>query len=244
MEPVLLFRKSLASKYELRFAEKYFRVEESRVLCANTLVIGRYAAYPFYDEVDRDLRHIGSRLINTVAEHQWISTFDYYRALKEFTPETWDDDNIHTCLHRGPFVVKGKLSSKKHHWQTQMFAETKPQALALGTRLKEDSDIREQGVVYRQYIPLKTYEKGHNGLPYTNEWRFFFLGDRLLSYGYYWSLADCVLQAELKPAALELAEHIAKIAAQHTTLYTLDIAETATGEWILIEINDCQMEVH
>ena len=43
MEPVLLFRNELASKYELQHAAKYFSIEESRVRCANRLVIGRYS---------------------------------------------------------------------------------------------------------------------------------------------------------------------------------------------------------
>jgi hypothetical protein len=37
-----------------------------------------------------------------------------------------------------------------------MFARTKQEALKLGERLKEDSEIKEQGIVYRRFIPLKT----------------------------------------------------------------------------------------
>lgn len=241
MEPVLLFRKEFASKYELRHAEKYFRIEESRVCCRDALVVGRYSTLPFYHELDRDLRILGSRLVNSVEEHKWITSFAYYEALKQFTPETWDDSNIHTCTHEGPFVVKGKMSSKKQRWDTQMFAESKRKAIALADKLKEDSEIREQGVVYRKFVPLKTYEVGVHGLPHTNEWRFFFLRDRLLSYGYYWSLADCVAEAELNPAGHRLAQKLADIVANYATFYTLDVAETNSGDWILIEINDGQM---
>jgi hypothetical protein len=240
MNPVLLFRKELATRYELRFAEKYLPIEESRMNCRDRLVIGRYSVLPFYNELDRDLRLIGSRLINSLDEHRWITSFDYYRELKEFTPETWDDETIPFCTHTGPFVVKGKMSSKKHEWKTHMFAATKHAAIDLAARLKEDHEIRDQGVVYRRYIPLKTYEIGRNGLPYANEWRFFYLKDRLLSYGYYWSMADCVGKAELKPEALLLAENVARIAANFTTFFTMDLAETVDGEWILIELNDGQ----
>jgi len=237
MTSPLLFRKEIATRYELEFAAKYFPIEESRMNCRDRLVIGRYSVLPFYNELERDLRLIGSRLINSLDEHRWITTFDYYRELKPFTPETWDDGNIQLCRHEGPFVVKGKMSSKKHHWKTHMFAATRDDAIDLAARLKE---IREQGVVYRRFVPLKTYEIGHNGLPYTNEWRFFFLKDRLLSYGYYWSMADTVSQAEFSPRALELANEIAGIASRFTTLFTMDLAETAEGDWILIELNDGQ----
>ncbi|MCE9555516.1 MAG: ATP-grasp domain-containing protein [Planctomycetes bacterium] len=241
MNPVLLFRKSYASKYELLHAEKYFRVEESRMSCQNSLVIGRYSVLPFYEELERDLSLIGSRLINSLAEHRWITSFAYYREMQGHTPETWDDENIHACVHPGPFVVKGKMSSKKHHWNTHMFAETKREALELAGRLKMDADIREQGVVYRKYVPLKTLEVGVHGLRHTNEWRFYCYQDCVLSYGYYWSAANCWEQAVLKPEGLQLAHKLARMAADFATFFTLDIAETEEGDWILIEINDAQM---
>ncbi len=243
MESLLLVRSRHMSKYERQIAGRYFRMEESRLACHDRLVVGRYSVLPYYEELDRDLRLIGSRLINTVAEHAWISSFDYYREVKDFTPETWDDESIHLCQHAGPFVVKGKRSSKKWQWKTHMFAETKPAALALGQRLKEDSEISEQGVVYRKYVPLKTFEVGRNDLPYTNEWRFFFFKTTLLSVGYYWSIGDCLQQAAMTDECLAMAGRIAEIAARFTTFFTLDLAETEQGEWILIEINDGQMAV-
>lgn len=243
MNPLMLFRKEYASKYELRHAAKHFRIEESRMRCSRSLVVGRYSVLPFYNELERDLRINGSRLVNTSDEHKWITSFDYYSDMRGYTPETWNDDNIFTCSHGGPFVVKGKMSSKKHDWQSMMYAKTKEQALALAKRLKTDSEISEQGVVYRKYVPLKTFEVGVNGLPHTNEWRFFYLKEQCLSYGYYWSLADCLDDAKLKPEGLALADKLAAIAAKQTSFFTLDIAETEDGDWILIEINDGQMAV-
>jgi hypothetical protein len=124
-----------------------------------------------------------------------------------------------------------------------MFAESKDAALKLGERLKEDSDLADQGIVYRRFVPLKTFEIGRNGLPYTNEWRLFYLGTALLDAGYYWSVGDCVSQATIGEAGLRLAQHIAEIVARFATFYTLDLAETESGDWILIEINDAQMAV-
>lgn len=243
MKPLLLVRNQYMSKYEHQFASKHFQVEESRMACKNNLVVGRYSVLPFYEELDRDLRMVGSKLINDYDEHRWIATFDYYQEVKPFTPETWNDDNIHLCQHPGPFVVKGKLSSKKWNWKSSMFAETKQDALELAERLKEDSEISEQGVVYRRYVPLKTFEIGRNGLPFTNEWRLFYFKTKLLSAGYYWSLGDCHRQAEIRHECLALADKIALIVSRFTTFYTLDMAETDDGDWILIEINDGQMAV-
>ena len=241
LNPLLLVRPEHMSKYERQFAAKHFQIEESRMLCQNSLVVGRYSVLPCYEELDRDLRLIGSRLVNTVDEHDWISTFAYYQEVKGFTPETWDESNIHLCNHEGEFVVKGKRSSKKWDWKTRMFAESKAAALKLGERLKEDSDIAEQGIVYRRFVPLKTFEIGRNELPYTNEWRLFYLGTSLLEAGYYWSVGDCISQATISPDCLRLAQHLADIVARFATFYTLDLAETQAGDWILIEINDAQM---
>jgi hypothetical protein len=243
MNPLLLARSEHMSKYERQFAAKHFPIEESRMLCHGKLVVGRYSVLPFYEELERDLRLIGSRLVNSAEQHRWISTFDYYQEVKDFTPETWDESNIHLCDHNGQFVVKGKRSSKKWDWKTRMFAESKEAALKLGERLKEDSDIAEQGIVYRRFVPLKTFEVGRNGLPYTNEWRLFYLGTTLLDAGYYWSVGDCVSQATISEAALKLAQQIAEIVARFSTFYTLDLAETDSGDWILIEVNDAQMAV-
>jgi len=136
MEPILLVRRELMSKYEYQHAAKHFRIEESRVLCRDALVIGRYCVLPHYQELARDLELMGSRLVNSYEQHRWVASFDYYQQLAEFTPETWDDENIHQCQFSGPFVVKGRMKSRKWQWNSLMFAPTKRDALRIGQRLK------------------------------------------------------------------------------------------------------------
>jgi hypothetical protein len=81
---------------------------------------------------------------------------------------------------------------------------------------------------------------GLNGLPFTNEFRFFFLREQCLSYGYYWSSADDLSLGRVSPDAIALAHRIAKIVAEHVAFFVLDLAETEDGDWILIEVNDGQ----
>jgi hypothetical protein len=243
MEPVLLVRRELMSNYEYQFAIKHFPVEESRVRCAERLVIGRYSVLPLYGELERDLKLLGSRMINTFEQHRWISAFEYYRDLQAFTPESWDDENIFQCRHPGPFVVKGKTKSRKWQWKTHMFAPTKSEALQLGQRLKDDAEIGEQGVVYRRYVPLRTFGHGKDGLPFTNEWRFFYYREQRLSYAYYWPGSDYLDRASIPAEAIALADRIAAITSRFVNFFTLDLAETETGEWILIEVNDGQASV-
>jgi hypothetical protein len=242
-EPVLLVRRELMSNYEFQFATRHFRVEESRVLCRDALVIGRYSVLPHYQELERDLALLGSRLVNTWEQHHWVASFAYYEAVREFTPESWTEENIHECQHPGPFVVKGKMKSRKWQWKSLMFAPTKRDALRLGERLKDDAEIGEQGIVYRRYVPLRSFGAGKDGLPQTNEWRFFYLGTRRLSYAYYWSGSDFLDRAAIPGDAVMLADQIAAIVANFVPFFVLDLAETEAGQWILIEVNDGQQSV-
>lgn len=240
MKPILLVRPRYLTRYERQFVERYFDVTDSRVLCRDRLVVGRYSILPFYDELEADLANLGSTLVNSGAMHRWIAEFSWYEQLKEHTPETWTEETFPQCRWPGPFVVRGRQNSKKWNWNTHMFALDKASAVNVAERLKEDSDIREQGVVFRRYVPLRTFEVLRNDLPVTNEWRFFYLGKQRLTYGYYWAVSDAANGTKIAPQALELADHLATLVAPHAMFYTLDLAETETGDWILVEINDGQ----
>jgi hypothetical protein len=107
----------------------------------------------------------------------------------------------------------------------------------------EDSEIGEQGIVYRRFVPLKTFGLGKDGLPQTNEWRFFYFGQQRLSHAYYWPGSNFLDQAAITDDALALADRIAEIVAPFVPFFVLDLAETEAGTWILIEVNDAQQAV-
>jgi hypothetical protein len=239
-DPVVLFRNSREFEDEWHVCRKYFPTVEQRTACRDQLVIARYSALPYYRELEIDLQNLGCRLINSYAEHSWIANFDYYQDLAEFTPESWDDYTFQYCDYPGPFVIKGRTNSRKFEWNRLMFAPTRKDAIRISAELAGDGLIGPQGVIYRKYIPLRTFEVGLNGLPFTNEFRFFFFREQCLSYGYYWSSADDVSLGQLDPLAFELAHKVAKIAAEHVPFFVLDLAETEEGNWILIEVNDGQ----
>jgi hypothetical protein len=123
-----------------------------------------------------------------------------------------------------------------------MFAETRSDVPRVVSTLMDDSLIRDQGVCVREYIPLRRLDTGINGLPISNEWRLFFLGQNLLSYGYYWSnFEDTKPYDELPKEAFDLIDQITPIISKNVNFYVVDIAETRSGEWIVIELNDGQM---
>lgn len=239
-KPVVLFRKSLQEEGEFEICNKYFKVFEQRTQCANRTVIGRYSVLPYYRDLEKDLEILGSKLINSYEQHAWIANFAYYHELKEFTPESWFDYDFYTCNHPGPFIVKGKTNSRKLQWNKKMFAETKKDALNIASELLQDGLLGEQGVIYRKYVPLKTYEIGLNGLPFTDEYRFFFYQDILLAHGYYWSTAE-ITDRETPTEGIKFAKYVAKKVADFVNFFVLDVAQTEEGDWILIEVNDGQM---
>lgn len=237
----MLFRPSYDDGNELNIAKKYFNVHRYRSTIPNdSTVIGRYSTLPYYDELEQDLLHNNSKLINSYYSHRWIADFEYYESFKDITPQSWSEHEFPYSTYNGPFVVKGKTNSKKLKWNTHMFAEDRRKAVEIAAELMCDPYISQQGVIYREYVPLKTYEiDSVCGVHYSNEWRFFYYKNIRLSYGYYWSIASDP-SGEMDNVGLELAQKIADIASQHVNFFVVDIAQKEDGGWILIELNDGQ----
>jgi hypothetical protein len=223
----------------MRIAEQYCDVMRYRSECSDDLVVGRYSVLPYYKELEYD---IPGRLVNSYQQHKWIADFEYYSILKDFTFPSWTDEDFYRS-DDGPFVLKGKTNSRKHQWNTHMFAENKDSALKLSSELYNDPLIGSQGVIYRRYIPLETFEEGLNGLNFTNEWRFFFYKRKILAKGYYWSQAEKAEQynAKVPDEAIRFASMLAEVIACFVPFYVIDIAKTQSGEWIMVELNDGQM---
>lgn len=240
--PIVLFRDSDGT-LEIEHARHDFRVEQFRSkIPQDSLVIGRYSVLPFYRELEQDLLNNGSSLINSHRQHQWIANFDWYEWLKDFTPESCYERDFYRWKYEGPFVLKGATNSRKHQWKTHMYAETRRDASRVAGRLANDSLIGQQGIVYRRYVPLKRIETCEiSGLPLVNEWRLFYYKETLLSKGFYWTNCQYPERATFTSEALELASKCAEICAEHTNFFVLDVAETESGEWILVEVNDGQM---
>ena len=256
MLPEILFRRDLSDpdvEAEWQAVNNYFPevVERRRQLRGAKnlatgiyiprMVIGRYSVLPYYRELEQDCAVSGHSLINTYEQHQWIADFKYYKSMRDVTPETCKADNFHRWDYEGPFVVKGATNSRKQRWDKEMYAPTRQDAARIASYLSTLPYIGEQKIIIRKYIPLVTYETGLHGLPFTNEWRFFFCGTKEIAHGYYWSQAEYPEKATLTEEAVGFANKVAKRVARVVNFFVLDIAQTEEGNWILIEINDGQM---
>lgn len=239
----ILFRKSLVEANEFEAASDKFGVVNFRnQVPNNSLVIGRYSVLPFYEELEEDLRYKNCKLINHLYQHEWISNFEYYSKLKNFTFKSYTHRQFHSAPE-GRYIVKGTTNSKKEQWNTMMFAASKSDAIRIAYDLSKDGHLGHQDPIFREYIPLKTYEIGLNEQPFTEEYRCFYYKDKLLCCGYYWSQAEKaeIYNQSIPTDLIPFANKIASIASQYCNFYVLDIAKTESGEWILVEVNDGQM---
>ena len=246
LNPIILYRQNSDWRQEKKIAKKYFPCINSRMkVQKDNLVIPRFSAWPFFQELEYDIDYIGARLINDYYQHRYIADLGiWYLDLHEFTPKTWDA--LHLIPEQGPFVLKGETNSKKFSWQTHMFAKDKRAAIDVHTRLTEDSQIQYQKIYIRQYVQLEKLMDGLQGLPVTREYRFFVYKDTILSGGFYWSshiddIRDSRIAIDPDEVPRDfLKKIIDKIqkAELPPVYYVIDVAKTADGEWILIELND------
>jgi hypothetical protein len=251
MKPVVLFRKSLSEEGELEACSKYIKTVSSRMDIENgSYVIGRYSVLPYYGELEQDLSRVNSKLCNSYNQHRWIADIwewaSPYSLLEKFTPKTWD--SLVNLPDNKQFILKGRTNSRKNLWNTHMFASDRSKVTDIAISLLQDPLICEQGIVVREFIPLKQLAVSISGAPVTNEWRtFWFVKEGvpyLLSKGFYWKKSFPSLSGEFTKNAETLVYKIAQAIAENeaATFFVLDIAQKQNSEdWILIEVNDGQM---
>jgi len=237
METKILFRKDLDTEEEFEIAKQYFPVVESRMNIHDSLVIARYSALPFYNELEEDLTYNNSKLINSYRQHKYIADFEYYWDIEDLTPKTYF--KLHEIPEGGPYVVKGVTNSRKFEWNTMMFAKDRKRAIEVACDLRKDSMIQQQEIIVREFVPLEKVEDGLNGMPMSNEWRFFCLYDKIVSYGFYWTIAE--EQGEFEQEAIDLVNKVIDRVKENVNFFVVDVAKKADGGWIVVELNDGQM---
>ena len=238
------FRQNSDTKDEYEICKRFFRTVDNRTSLSRDIetVICRYSALPFNRELENDLHNMGISPINSSYEHSYIADMGWLDDLGSLTFRTWN--RLEFVPNGIPLVLKGRTNSRKFEWNTKMFASDKKQALDIMHELWHDPLIGPQGVVFREYVPLVTYEVGINGMPMTNEWRVFFYRNKLIDYGYYWSTLDDQSVVDLKrfeSDGLRLAKEAALRISDFTSFFAIDVAEGQDGKWYAVEVNDGQM---
>lgn len=209
------------------------------------LVYARHYAWPWERRLDADVARLGATLLNDGFAYRYAADpMRWSEDLKGLTPETWADfaqlPDDGTC-----FTVKG-ASADKGRWE-RMFAHSKRAAIDLRSELQRDTGMRGQTIVARRYVRLERLGTGTGpgplgGCPVSTEFRVFVLDREVVGRGFYWPPEDCTVR-DPPPASEIPADFLREALARvHPRLrfYALDVARTAAGEWIVIEVNDGQ----
>lgn len=247
MNTTILFRKSLADEDEFNSAQEYFNVIERRSsIPVNSLIIPRYSSLPYYDELNEDVRHQMSELINSPEQHRYVANIsNWYGDLKELTPKSYFQGQFGN-IPEGSYVIKGDTNSRKHEWNRRMFAKTRADIPAVVSSLLDDTLIKDQGLVVREFEEFQTYMYGINELPITHEYRVFVCDGQIIAFGYYWASYPEIYEDPgfvnmIDGRGIDLVGEIIETIGNKCRFYVIDIARKDDGSWRLIELNDATM---
>ncbi|MFX1709036.1 ATP-grasp domain-containing protein [Chitinophaga sp. CC14] len=193
-------------------------------------------------------------LINTPAQYQHCHYLpDSYVSIEGRTPRSsWlpiSDGGIDfnqvfsilTSFGTSPLVIKDYVKSQKHYWDTACFipsAADKAQAKSvIETFLSLQGNDLNEGLVIREYVELNDLAlHSVSGMPLKEEYRLFFLNNRLFAFYNYWDAVEYPA-ADMPP----FDDFIACAKEIPSNFFSMDIAKTKTGEWTIIELGDGQV---
>lgn len=205
-----------------------------------------------YQALYNALAHKNIELINDVDAYQHCHYLPAsYHLIKDYTASTvWlafdQDFNIDKVLEllslfdTKPIIIKDYVKSRKHEWTSACFI---PSAKDLNhaksvieTFLSRQAADLAGGIVLREYLdlqPLTIHSK--SGMPLTREYRLFFFNQKLIYYTQYWEEGIY----DESPIPLEKFINVAQTIKSH--FFSMDIAMTTQGDWVIIELGDGQV---
>jgi hypothetical protein len=242
MRNIFLYRPFEAEnlKDELDAAQKagFTLIKDRADLRAGDRILPRF--YPFYNYLVDEFNEIGAELISD--QHDWSADIrQWVSVLGDLTPKTWESiEDVEASGYNGPFFVKGIDKSLKIDFKRFCYAENFAQLPTILANLKEALPI-EQPLVIREFKPLATYGVSPvSGMPIAHEFRCFIYRGQFLTSGFYW---DSVRKQDgikdlLADPPMEFINRAIAAVGDKVNFYSLDVALTKKGEWIVIEIND------
>jgi hypothetical protein len=209
---------------------------------SGSLVIPRYRAIPFGRELQAEVTHMGSRLINTYDQHRFAADLgQWYESLADLTAQSWPAAEHISPGENGPFFVKGETNSRRQLWNTHCYAPNRQALGAVIANLNSDSLIGHQRLWIRKFESLRVLGTDISGMPLNEEYRVFFLDGQEMARGFYWvnheeHLGDFVpTPDEINP---ELLNTVGQRIKDHIRFAAVDVARRADGTWCVIEVND------
>jgi hypothetical protein len=196
----------------------------------------------------------GYKLINTAEEYKNCHYLpESYRFIETETPRTvWlpmqpGDANyakifeIISVFGDSPLIVKDYVKSQKHYWETACYIDSAVNSekvrSVIGRFLELQGTDLNEGLVIREFVELEELTKhSKSGMPLKLEYRLFYLQGKLIGCYEYWE--EGVYSSEEIPP-MESFQKIAETI--ESNFFSMDIAKTKAGEWIIVELGDGQV---
>lgn len=196
----------------------------------------------------------GLRLINTVPQYRHTHYLpEALEIIKAHTPRTvymktdgkdLSYDVVMQLLmpfDGQPLVLKDYVKSEKHYWNEACYIDSASDESnvrrVVENFLRLRGDHLEGGLVFREYVPFEPLGETHkSGMPLTKEYRIFFLHNQPIATVRYWDV-EGYSDDDMPPVA-----HFISIARDiRSPFFTMDVAKTTGGEWMIVELGDAQV---
>lgn len=245
MEDILpIMTKSVGVRvYDYDF-RNFFRVRS--VLCPpNQPAVARIGTFKDYSTTYAELITEGITLVHTPEEHNRCSLLPcWYPLIADLTPKSIVYPSLPSAKlveqdFNWPIFVKGERQTHKHRKSLSVI-ENREQFEQLLVNWKQDTMLHWQKMACRQFIPLQLVEEPvADRLPSSYEFRLFYWKQQLVSIGRYWyESINYELSDKERAQVVELADEVARCVS--VCFLVVDVAKTAEGKWIVIEVNDGQ----
>lgn len=209
-------------------------------------VLLRIGAIDDYAGIASALARQDMKLLVDENEHDRCSTIEnWYPLLKEKTPITKVYDELPEADEllkdfSFPVFIKGNRQTNRHK-RSQCIIRNEAEYNALRGEWKRDGVPFWQKAAVREYVPLLEIDADSfpSLIPISYEFRFFYLKGKCAAYGPYWTMGK---KYSLPEAELSEVLRLTDWAAERlkAAFVAIDVAKTAAGEWIIIEVNDAQ----
>lgn len=208
-------------------------------------VVARIGAFNDYPVAYEALANEGIRLVHTPEEYAKCSLLPHwYPLIEDLTPKSVVYEALPTTrdIERDfnwPIFVKGERQTNKHK-KTLSIIENTNQFEELLSSWKDNTMLHWQKMVCREFVPLQLVETSSmDRLPSSYEFRLFYWKQQLAGIGKYWyECLDYQLTASERAKAVAVGDEVAKRLS--VCFLVVDVAKTAVGNWIVIEVNDGQ----
>ena len=227
-------------------------LRRARSIAGNVVYRGWMLRPAIYAQLFVALEERGATLVNTPQQYRHCHYLpESYPIIAHQTPQTvWlplsgeiNFDAITTKLKPfgdKPLIVKDYVKSRKHEWLQSCFISRADDAAEVERVVRNfvegQGDGLNEGLVFRQFVPLRSVGTHvRSGAPISQEFRLWFWKNELLYWSSYWEGGEYA--NDVPP--LEEFEKLARDIQSH--FFSMDVAQTQSGRWIVIELGDGQV---